>query len=432
VKREYCNISTEKIASMIRLINNRIAWVVVIVITILAACKKNNGFTHNAAAPITIDRFLPAKGAGGTDVLVRGSNFTNNKDEVTVTINGKVCSVAGVNEGNILFKVPFKAGSGPIVISIGSNTVVSDGSFEYVYQKKVSTWAGKGGQGYIDRQSGADAQFYFYDRTGMIADAAGNLYIADCGNHCIRKIDTTGYVTTFAGRIEGYQDGPAATAKFDLPTDIDIDNDGFLYVADRWNWFVRKIAPDGTVSSFAAIADPAGIGVDKVTGNVYVASPSKGKVYQVTPAGDITELPVAFNYPSDAAVDGEGNVLVVDQGAGTIEKLAAGSWQKTTMAGTAGATGFENGPVGTASFNNPVGITIHNGNVYIADYFNNSIRTISGVNTFTFLGTGDAAYADGDAAVARFNNPSSITFDKNDNMFVLDRGNGRIRKVTIQ
>jgi sugar lactone lactonase YvrE len=401
---------------------------------ITAGCKKEDGFKHNPDAAIVIDRFLPAKGIVGTEVLVYGSNFSNNKEEVAVTLNGMPCELVGVNENNLLFRVPSKAGSGVINISIAGKTGTSSTSFEYVWQKKVSTFAGNGTQGFIDRQYGTDAAFYFYDRTGITADATGNLYIADCGNHCIRKIDTAGYVTTFSGYGHGigYFDGPPATAKYNLPTDIDIDKNGYLYVADRWNWFVRKIGPDGSVTSFAAIADPAGIGVDKASGNVYVASPSMGKVYQVTPVGVITEVPEAFNYPSDVAVDDQGNVLVVDQGTHTIEKLVAGTWNKTTIAGTTGVIGFTDGATGSSSFNNPVGITINNGNIYIADYFNNSIRTISGADSYTFLGTSDASYVDGDAAIARFNNPGSIAFGKNGAMYVLDRGNGRIRKVTIE
>lgn len=413
---------------------NRIIGVLLFLTSIIAGCKKDDGFKHNPETAIMVDRFLPAKGGVGTEVLVYGSNFTNNKEEVAVTLNGMSCEIVGVKEDNLLFKVPSLAGSGVISISIGGKTGTSSTSFVYVYQKKVSTFAGNGTQGFIDKQYGTDAAFYFYDRTGITSDTAGNLYVADCGNHCIRKIDTAGYVTTFSGygHGEGYLNGAAATAKYELPTDIDIDKQGYLYVADRWNWFVRKIAPDGSVTSFAAIADAAGIGVHKATGNVYVTSPSYGKVYQVTPAGAITELPVTFNYPSDVAVDDQGNVLVVDQGSGTIEKLAAGSWSKTTIAGTAGVIGFADGVPGLSAFNNPVGITINSGNIYIADYFNNSIRTISGTNTYTFLGTSDAAYVDGDASIARFNNPSSIVFGKNGTMYVLDRGNGLIRKVTIE
>ena len=403
----------------------------------IAACKKDEGFRHNAAAPVIIDSFIPAKGGVGTEVLVYGSNFSDNKAEITATLNGVACEVVGVDQGHFILKVPSKAGTGPIAITIGSQTAASDSLFNYIYTKKVSTFAGNGQQGYQDKVSGTDAGFYFYDRTGMTIDTTGNLYIADCGNHIIRKIDTTGFVTTFAGHIngEGYADGPPATAMFNLPTDIDIDKDGNLYVADKWNWFVRKITPDGTAYSFAAIADPTGIGVDKKTGNVYVTNASGGKVDQITPDGTITELPVSFNYPSDVAVDASGALLVVDQGSATIEKLvlASGAWTKTTIAGIPGTTGYTNGLLGVGTFNNPVGITIDkSGNIYIADYFNNSVRILdSKGNLSTFIGT-NGGYSDGDGSTAQFANPSSVVFDKSGNMYVLDRGNGYIRKVTIQ
>ena len=410
----------------------------VLLLLALTGCKKNDGFVHNPSAPILIDSFLPSKGSYGTEVLISGHNFTARKDQISVTLNGATCEVVGVKGGQLLVKVPMKAGSGHFIIAIDGETKSSDSAFTYIYTKKVTTVAGNGSQGFIDRVAGIAASFYFYDRTGLTIDASGNLYIADCGNHVVRKIDTAGFVTTFAGHIngEGYADGPPSAAMFNLPTDVDMDKDGNLFVADRWNWFVRKVTPDGTASSFAAIADPAGIGVDKKTGNVYVTNPSGGAVYQVLPDGTVNTLPVSFNYPSDVAVDTAGYVWVVDQGLSTIVKLdpAGGAWTATTVAGIPGTNGSANGGPGTASFNNPVGITIdkHN-NIYISDYFNNSIRLVDAAgNTSTFIGTGAAGYKDGDGSVAQFTTPSSTVFDKDGNMYVLDRGNGYIRKVTIQ
>jgi len=402
------------------------------------ACKKNAGYVHNPSAPVVVDSFLPSKGGVGTEVLIYGDNFTTDKEQVSVTLNGAACEVVGVNQGQLLVKVPSKAGSGHFAITISGKTESSDSLFTYIYTKKVTTLAGNGLQGFIDRVSGTSAAFYFYDRTGLTIDTAGNLYIADCGNHIVRKIDTMGFVTTFAGHIngEGYADGPPSVAMLNLPTDVEMGPDGNLYVADRWNWFIRKVTPDGTAYSFAAIADPAGIGIDKATGDLYVTSPSQGKVYQVLPDGTINTLPVSFNYPSDVAVDTAGKVWVVDQGLSTIVKLdpAAGAWTATTVAGIPGTTGSANGGPGTAAFNNPVGITIdRNNNVYISDYFNNNIRLIDATGTTSsFIGTGASGYRDGDASEAQFATPSSVVFDKNGNMYVLDRGNGYIRKVTIQ
>ncbi|MDO6430653.1 IPT/TIG domain-containing protein [Flavitalea sp. BT771] len=410
----------------------------ILLLMALSACKKNDGFVHNPSAPILVDSFLPSKGGYGTEVLIYGNNFTTARDKISITLNGMACEVVGVNQGQVLVKVPLKAGTGKFAVTIDGETKSSDAAFSYIYAKKVTTVAGNGSQGFIDQVAGTAASFYFYDRTGLTIDGTGNLYIADCGNHIVRKINTSRFVTTFAGHIngEGYADGPPSTAMLNLPTDVEMGKDGNLYVADRWNWFVRKIAPDGTASSFAAIADPAGIGVDKATGNIYVASPSNGEVYQVLPDGTVNTLPVSFNYPSDVAVDTAGYVWVVDQGLSTIVKLdpTGGAWTATTIAGIPGTTGSANGGPGTATFNNPVGITIDKqNNIYISDYFNNNIRMIDAAGTTTtFIGTGSAGYKDGDASEAQFSTPSSVVFDKDGNMYVLDRGNGYIRKVTIQ
>ena len=405
----------------------------------ITACKKDAGFVHNSSADIIVDSFIPAKGGAGTEVLLYGANFTNNKAEVTVTLNGAACEVVGVNQGNLALKVPAKAGTGHFTVTIQGQTGVSDAVFNYVFTKTVSTVAGNGSQGFSDMVSGTQAGFYFYDRTGLTVDTLGNIYIADCGNHCIRKVDSTGYTTTFSGfkAGEGWVDGPHATAQYNLPSDIEIDNAGNLYVADKWNWHVRKITPDGTASTLSDwVEDPSGIGINKTTGTVYVACAGYKKVYEITPDGKTTALPVSFNYPSDVAVDTDGNLMVVDQGTSTVEKLtySAGTWVKTIIAGIAGTTGFVDGGPAVATFNNPLGITLdRSNNIYIADYYNNSIRIIDATGTTsTFIGTGSAGYSDGGGSEAKFNQPSSVAFDKYGDMFVLDRGNGYIRKVTIK
>ena len=186
----------------------------VILLAVLTSCKKNEGFVHNPSKPIVVDSFLPSKGGYGTEVLIYGNNFTTDKDQVAVTLNGMGCEVVGVDGGNLLVKVPLKAGKGRFSISIAGKTMASDSLFTYVYTKKVTTLAGNGSQGFIDQVTGLSASFYFYDRTGLTIDTNGNLYIADCGNHIIRKIDTSGFVTTYAGHIhgEGYADGPPSVA----------------------------------------------------------------------------------------------------------------------------------------------------------------------------------------------------------------------------
>jgi sugar lactone lactonase YvrE len=111
----------------------------------------------------------------------------------------------------------------------------------------VSTIAGSS-QGFIDA-NGLSAQFS--NPQSMCADAFGNLYVSDRDNHKIRKIDTFGNVTTFAGSSQGFQDDLGTNAKFSNPNGICIDTEGNLYVADSGNYKIRKISPNGYVTTYA-------------------------------------------------------------------------------------------------------------------------------------------------------------------------------------
>jgi len=408
-----------------------------ILLCTVIACKKDNAFQHNAGAPITISRILPETGGKGTDVLISGSNFSEDKTTITVTLNGVACEVRGANATNILIKIPAKAGSGTIDVTINGRKVASETAFKYISSKKVITLAGSGDLGYQDSPDSLASKFYFYDQPGLTTDADGNIFVTDDGNHIIRKVSALGATTTSSGTKSsgGYVNGKGAEVRFNLPTDIDRDEAGNMYVADRWNSAIRKIAPDGTVSTLAAIGDPTGVGVDRKTGNVYAACPGYKNLYQIKPDGSLLQIPVTFDTPVDVAVDSHGNLLVVDYGASTIEKITAGTWQKTTLAGTAGKYDLVNGPLGSAAFNGATGIVIDgNDNVYIADRSNHCIRFIdmAAKEVSTLAGSSESGYKDGEDINARFNYPAQVALDKTGNLYVTDRGNRRIRKIIIE
>src|SRR5438105_9095774 len=181
-------------------------------------CKKDNGSGHNASSPITISDFTPTQGGGGTEVLITGNNFTSDTSQIVVTVNGKPLKVVGVNGSLTMVVVPKKAGSGNIKVTIGSDTVLSTGIFNYVFTRTVTTLAGNGTAGFANGQ-GTDAMFNFssqnwYRSMGLAVDDNLNVFVADPGNHCIRKIDSLGNVTTFVGSpgTEGYADGKGTAA----------------------------------------------------------------------------------------------------------------------------------------------------------------------------------------------------------------------------
>lgn len=241
---------------------------------------------------------------------------------------------------------------------------------------EVTTWAG-GGSGTATNGTGTSATFWI--PTGVAVDSNGNVYVADQGNHLIRKIDSNGVVTTLAGRagVVGSSDGPAKDATFNLPTGVAVDAAGNVYVADSGNHVIRKISEGGVVTTLAGSAG-------------------------VTGSGDGTGIAADFNTPFGVAVDASGNVYVADYGNHLIRKINSAGLV-TTLAGT-GVVGSANGPATAAQFFNPEGIAVDSsGNVFAGDSGNHLIRKITPDGMVsTLAGTGQAGYADGPTIVPSF------------------------------
>ncbi|WP_410210311.1 hypothetical protein [Aquirhabdus sp.] len=247
--------------------------------------------------------------------------------------------------------------------------------------------------------------------TGAAVDTDGNTYIADCFNNTIRKITSTGVVSILAGIAgkRGSTDGDGSTALFYYPTGVAVDSAGNVYVADSGNNTIRKITSSGAVTTLAGTAgkqgnfdstgaaaqfyNPHGIAVDQ-SSNVYVADTSNSSIRKISPTGVVTTIAgmignlgmagstdgfgfnAEFFQPTGIAVDKSGNVYVADSENSTIRKISGN--QVTTFAGTAGIQGALDGTGSTAQFYYPTGIsTDSSGNVYVADAGNNTIRKIT-------------------------------------------------------
>jgi|GEM_PF-3140181 len=275
-----------------------------------------------------------------------------------------------------------------------------------------------------------------------ITDAAGNIYVADGYSCSIRKIASDGTVTTFAGGSGcGYADGNATTAKFKVLNGITIDPSGNLYVIDE-NDRVRKIAPDGTVTTIAgngqnqtvdglgtaaSFQDPKGITID-AAGNLYITQ-GDYLIRKVTPGGMVTTITAPssvskLNNPVGVTTDPLGNLYITDY-TSAIKKIAPDG-TITIIAGHDGS-GFTDGIGAAASFNQPKGITRDNlGNLYITDSKNNAIRKIdpSGKVITLVLSTTNPNDK------ATLNNPIGIKLDPFGNLIVVDTDNERIVRIT--
>ena len=243
---------------------------------------------------------------------------------------------------------------------------------------------------------------------GVAVDDAGNAYLADQFTHTISKITSAGVVTTLAGTpgMAGAQDGSGSAARFNSPTGVAVDHAGNLYIADQNNHTIRKIDSAGVVSTFAGQAGQTG-------------------------STDGTGADARFYIPAGVAVDANGNVYVADLGNDTIRKITS-EGITTTLAGTAGDSGFSNGTGRSARFLSPKGVAVdHAGNVYVADLGNEIVRKItSGGVVTTLAGTaGQPGLADGTGLAALFNSPISVAVDRTGNVFVTDSFN-TIRRIT--
>ena len=263
-----------------------------------------------------------------------------------------------------------------------------------------------GGSGNADGV-GADARFV---RPGGVAtDNVGNVYVADSGNNTIRKITPEGIVSTLAGKAEscGSADGIGAEARFCNPQGIATDSFGNVYVADSGNDTIRKITQEGLVSTLAGTAK------------------SQGSADGIGPDA-------RFANPQGIATDRAGNVYVADRLNNAIRKITpAGS--VSTLAGTAGTFGSADGIGAEARFNDPRGVATDSlGNVYVADTENGTIRKITPAGLVsTLAGTANTpGSADGIGAEARFHDPQSVATDNAGNVYVTDFSNSTIRKIT--
>ncbi|SVB45313.1 uncharacterized protein METZ01_LOCUS198167, partial [marine metagenome] len=301
-----------------------------------------------------------------------------------------------------------------IAFDSGGNLYFSDHGNSTIYKIDtnggISIFAGIRSSGYSG-DGGAATSAKLSAPAGIVFDSNWNLYIADTGNDRIRKVDTNGNISTFAGTgTEGYSgDGGAATsATFNFPYRVTFDSNGNLYIADYFNNRIRKVDTNGNISTFAGSSEGG------YSGDGGAATSAK------------------LSSPSGVAFDSNGNLYISSKNNHVIRKVDT-SGNISTIAGT-GTEGYsgDGGAATSAKLSQPWGVNVDaSGNVYIADTENHRIRKVntSGIIS-TFAGTGTEGYSgDGGAATSAKLNSSEYIIIQNNYYYIADYGNNRIRKI---
>jgi len=337
----------------------------------------------------------------------------------------------------------------------------------------ITTFAG-GGDGSFDGllgDGGPATGALIPNPYGMAMDSAGNVYIADNNFSVVRKVTPSGIISTIAG-IVGYvsgeeagysgDGGPATKAQLNFPQGLAIDSVGNLYIADSLNFRIRKVAPNGVITTVAgtgtpglstdgtpavqaAIYAPHGITSDGI-GNLYFADGIS--VRKISATGAITTIVSAFTAtltltePTGIAVDSSGNVYFSDQYHNTIRKVTPAGVMTTVAGNGAGSYQGDGGPATSAGFYKPDGVAVDgSGNIFIADTGDNRVRMVSTNGTVaTIAGTGDLQTSGdgGPASGAGLCNPSGILLGGGAVIYLADESSiytpnlgadGRVRKL---
>jgi sugar lactone lactonase YvrE len=294
--------------------------------------------------------------------------------------------------------------------------------------------------------------------SGIALDKAGNVYVAEPSKNRIRKITPDGITTTVAGnRVYGYSgdNGPATEARLATPTGVAVDSTGNLYIADKYNYRIRKVTADGIIRTIAGngtlgsrgdggpataggLATPVSVALDSA-GNLYIGE--SDRVRKVTPEGTIStvaDLPAVTYYgvtPDGVAADSKGNVYVADSRNSRVLKIAAAGQVSLFAGNRDGVNPGDGGPATEAYLSGPFGIAADPaGNVYFTEIYDNRsrvrmvnsegiIHTVAGDATAGFEGDGDFR------TEARFNNPMGLALDSTGNLYASDTWNHRVRRI---
>ncbi|WP_306591412.1 SMP-30/gluconolactonase/LRE family protein [Geothrix sp. 21YS21S-4] len=347
---------------------------------------------------------------GRSATLTLSSPTAQDSGSYAVTVTNSLGSITSTPVAlTVVAAVDLTAPMG-VVADASGNIFVSDSEDHVIWKvdatnRKTLLAGNKGVAGSAD---GVGAAALFRNPAGLALDSAGNVVVADAGNHTIRRIAPNGTVTTLAGTAgaAGTADGIGSLARFNTPSGVAVDSTGLIYVADTQNHTLRKLAANGTVTTFAGTAGTPGL-------------------------LDATGAAARLNQPSGLALKADGTLVVADYGNSCIRTVASGA-QVTTLAGQT-THGFSDARGTSAQFYWPVAVAVDGaGAVWVADTHNHAIRRVLADGSLsTPAGSGgNSGNADGSGTAALFNLPCGIAVTPAGNLVVADTYNHYLRGVT--
>ena len=305
-----------------------------------------------------------------------------------------------------------------------------------------ATFAGDGTQAINASLSGPNA---------VAVDSAGNVYIADTGNQRIRRIGTNGIIQTVAGTgVQGFSAGPLATnAALNNPFDIAVDSAGNVYIAEGGNHIVRKITNPGAAGTIAIFAGtamtagntgnggpatsarlnlPAGLAIN-TAGDVFISDSNNGAVRKVT-GGTITAVVGGLSFPLGLSVDSAGTLYIADNGVNQVLKFVGATLSAFAGTGVAGFAG-DGGLATAALLSGPTAVAAgEGGTVFICDEINLRIRRVLSTGVISTFAGGGFPGEGAVATAATLGQPNgNVGFDSAGNMYISDTFNHRVRRV---
>jgi len=360
-----------------------------------------------------------------------------------------------------------------VAVDAAGNVLIADSS-NYRIRKvstggTITTVAGNGSYGFSGDGGPATAAQLYYPR-GVAVDGSGNLYIGDGSNYRVRRVDTAGIISTFAGTGSyGFSgdDGPATNASLTYPYGVAVDPAGAVYIADFYNYRVRKVEANGIINTIAgngargfsgdggpatnaSLTYPYGVAVD-AAGAVYIADCYNYRVRKVEANGIINTIAGAgshafsgdggpatsasLNYAYGVAVGAAGAVYIADYYNYRVRKVEANGVISTLAGNGLFRFGGDGGPATNAQLSSPYGGASDGaGNFYIADQMNHRVRKVAADGTITTIAGTGAEGSSGDngpAAAARLARPSAVALDGSGNLYIADTNNYRVRKLDL-